>query len=136
MNNLLTAIYQKTIGSNLSTDVGGRIYPDQAPHKTEYPYVVFFIISGIPDRTFTEHYADTLIQFSLFSASAGAAEITTMYADLVALFDEQDLTISGSKLVWMKEENLTTMVDDILVKDATVGVKHWAVDFAVLASLN
>jgi len=136
VNNLLTAIMNKTIGSNFSNDVGGRIFLDDAPQGADFPYVAFYIISGIPDRTFTEHYTDSLIQFSLFSASAGASEITALYADLKALFDEQPLTISGSALVWMKEENLMTMVDDILVKDATVRVKHWAVDFAVLTSLN
>ena len=126
----------KIPNSNLSSDVGGRIFLDDSPQGEDFPYVVFYIVSGIPERTFTEHYTDSLIQFSLFSASASAAEITDMYADLKGLFDEQPLTISGSTLVWMKEENLTTMVDDILVKDATVRVKHWAVDFAVLTSLN
>jgi hypothetical protein len=136
MKNLLTAIYQKTINSNLSTDVDGRIYPDQAPHKTEYPYIVYSIISNVPDRTFTEYYTDTLIQFSLFSASSRPEEITTMYKDLKALFDEQSLTITDNTLVWMREQNLITMINDILIADATVGVKHWAVDFEVLTSLK
>ncbi len=136
MNNLLQAIYGKTIGSALSIDVGGRIYLDLAPDDTKFPYIVFSIVSGVPDRTFTEHYTDSLIQFSLFSASLSAIEITAIYNDLKALFDEQPLTISGSTLVWMREEHLTTMVDHILVAEATIGVKHWAVDFAVLTSLN
>ncbi len=136
MNNLLTAIYGKFSGSALSTDVGGRIYLDQAPDGAEFPYVVFFIVVGTQEKTFTEHYTNTLIQFSLFSASSSAAEIATMYADLKALFDECALTISGSKLVWMKESNLTTMVEDITVADATQTVKHWAVDFEVRTSLN
>ena len=136
MNNLLSAIYGKTIGSNLSTDVSGRIYLDQAPDETIFPYIVFYIVSGVPDRTFTEHYTDSIIQFSLFSSSKSAVEITKMYNDLKALFDEQPLTITGSTLVWMKESNLITMVDDILLANATFSVKHWAVDFAVLTSLN
>ena len=136
MKDLLTAIYGKISGSALSSDVGGRVYLDQAPDNTEFPYIIFFIVSGVKNKTFSEIYTDALIQFSIFSASSGAAEITTAYNDLVALFDECALTIEGSTLVWMKEENLTTMVDDIIVADATVRVKHWAVDFAVLTSLD
>jgi hypothetical protein len=136
MLNLLTAIYGKFTGSAFSSDVGGRIYLDQAPDGCEFPYCVFFIVSGTPEKTFTEHYTNTLIQFSLFSASSSAAEITTMYADLKALLDECALTITGSTLVWMREANLTTMMDEITVGDATNQVRHWAVDFEVRTSLN
>ena len=131
----------KTTVSALSTYVGGRIYLDQAPEGTVFPYVVFFVVAGTPDRTFTEHYTDTLIQFSLFSSSPGAMEITTMYANLKTLFDECALTIPPTgevtdTLVWMRESNLTTMVDDITTTEGTVSVKHWAVDFEVLTSLK
>jgi hypothetical protein len=128
MNNLLTAIYGKTSGSALSTYVGGRIYLDEVRQDIALPYVVFFIVSGMPDKTFTEHYTDTMIQFSLFSDDESGAEIQTMYANLKTLFDECALTITGSTLVWMRESNLTTMVED--------GVKHWAIDYELLTSLN
>lgn len=126
----------KTTGSLLSADVGGRIYLDYAPDYAEYPSVVFFIVAGNPDRTFTERYTDTLIQFSLFSASGGAAEITTMHTHLKALFDECTLTITGSVLVWMKEESLTTMVDDVVTVGAATQVRHWACDYTIKTSLN
>jgi len=133
--NLFNAIMTKCSGSSLSSDVGGRIFLDEAPEGCEFPYVVFFIVSGTQDKTFTEHFTNTIIQFSLFSSSAKATEITTMYADLKALFDECALTITGSTLVWMRETNLTTMVEDITV-EGSPGVKHWAVDFEVFTSLN
>ena len=136
MNNLLSAIMTKCAGSALSTDVGGRIFLDEAPEGTEYPYIVFMIVSDTPDKTFTEIYEDVLVQFSLYSASASAAEISTMYADLKALFDECALTITGSTLVWMWRSNLTTMVDEITTPAGTSTVKHWAVDFDVKTSLN
>ncbi|MFH2074905.1 MAG: DUF3168 domain-containing protein [Pseudomonadota bacterium] len=139
MINLLTAIMSKiTTGpSALSSDVGGRIFLDQAPDGVEFPYVVFFIVSGIPDDVFAKKGRSILIQFSLFSASAGATEITTIYRDLKALFDECAMTIPPTgtetdKLVWMKRTNLTTMVEEITVADATQTVKHWAVDFEVV----
>jgi len=139
MLNLLTAIMTKIAGSAFNSDVSGRVYLDHYPADEmppTFPYCVFFIVSGIQDKTFTEHFTDTLIQFSLFSSSTGAAEITTMYADLRALLDECALTITGSTLVWMKEVNLTTMTEEITVGDATNQVRHWAVDFEVKTSLN
>ncbi len=137
MNNLLTAIMTKISGSALSTDVGSRIYLDQAPDGCEYPYCVFFIVSSIPDDVFAKKGNNILIQFSLFSASSSALEITTMYADLKALLDDKSLTIPPTgtvtdTLIWCHETNLTTMVEDITVADATQQMKHWAVDFEIV----
>lgn len=133
MNNLLTAIMTKiTTGpSAFSSDVGGRVFLDQAPPGSEFPYCVFFIVSNVPEWQFKERYEDILIQFSLFSASEGATEITDMYTDLKTLFDDCSLTITGSTLVWFRRQNLITMVDEITVADATQAVKHWAVDYEV-----
>lgn len=139
MKNLLTAIYNKTSGSSLSSDVGGRIYLDRAVTGAEFPFIVYFIVSGIPEKTFTEDYEETIIQFSLFSASQGATEITTMYGHLKDLFDECALTIpptgaATETLIWMRRENLTTMIEDVTINNAVVSVRHWAVDYEVLTS--
>jgi hypothetical protein len=136
MKNILTAIYGKFANSALSADVGGRIFLDQAPDDCEFPYVVYFIVAANQEKTFTENFTNTLIQFSLFSASEGVTEITGMYADLKTLFDECALTIAGNSLVWMREQNLTTMIEDITTADASQRVKHWAVDFEIKTSLN
>jgi len=136
VNNLLTSIIAKTVGSDLSADVNGRIFFDYAPQKTVYPYVVFFIISAVPSKTFTEHYTDTSIQFSLFSSSESAAEITTIYADLKTLFDECSLIVTGSSLVRMKETNLSTIVENITTENGIQFVRVWHSDFSILTSLN
>jgi hypothetical protein len=136
MNNLLTAIASKITGSALNTDVGGRIYLDRAPDNCEYPYCVYSIISAVPEKTFTEHYTNTLIQFSLFSASEGATEISTIYRDLKTLFDECSMTITSNTMVWMREQNLTTMIEDVTTVDGIQTLKHWAVDFEILTSLS
>ena len=137
MNNLLQAIYGKFTDSALSSDVSGRIFLDQAPDGAEFPDVVFLIVSGIPDDVFAKKGRSILIQFSLFSASAGATEITDMYNDLHDLLDDKSLTIPPTgtvtdTLIWMHETNLVTMTEDITVADATQTVKHWAVDFEVV----
>lgn len=137
MNNILTAIMTKTTGSAFSTGVGGRIYLDEAPEGVAFPYVVFFIVSSTQDKTFTEHYTNSLIQFSLLSTSSGATEITSMYNNLQALFDECSLTVTGSALVWMREVNLLTSVEaEVITTAGTKGIKHWSVDFEILTSLN
>ena len=132
MNNLLQALMTKISGSDLSTDVGGRIYLDDAPQGTEMPYVVFFIVSDVPDNTFTENIEDILVQFSIFSSSMGATEITGIYNHLIALFDDRDLSITGYGHLSMMRQNLTTMVEDITTVLGTTRVKHWAVDYSIL----
>lgn len=136
MLNILTAIKSKFLGSALSNDVGGRIYLDEAPQGTQCPYVVYSVISAPKEKTFTEEYRNTLIQFSLFSDSSGATEISTMYSDLVSLFDECSMTITSNTMVRMKEVNLVTMTDDVTTSAGLQTVKHWAVDFEILTSLN
>ena len=138
MNNLLTAIRSKATGSTLSTYVGGRIYLDEIPENVPvvFPYVTFFIVSWNYEKTFSEIYMRTLIQFSLFSASTGATEITTMYNYLHSLYDECSLTVTGSRFIWMREQFPTTDINDVAVSDGSVRAKHYAVDFEILTSLN
>ncbi len=113
-------------------DIPEKLFFDEAPNGTELPYCVMRIVSAVPDRTFTEEYRDVLIQFSLFSASGSVEEIADTYAHLKALFDEQPLTITGETLVWMREVNLVTNIGDFEI----TGVRHWAVDYNVLTSIN
>lgn len=131
MKYLFAAIMTKTVGSALSTDVGGRIYLDEAPEGCEFPYVVFQVVTGSPDNVFARKGKDTLIQFSLFSTSKSATEITTMYADLMSLFDECSLTITSNNLVLFAFQNLVTMVDKITTPEGTASVKAWHVDFGI-----
>lgn len=131
MNNLLTGIMTKTTGSALATAVGNRIYLDSAPEKATLPYVVFFIVSAVPFDTFSEDMDDIYMQFSLFSSSKGATEITGLYANLTALFDDCTFSLTGGTLLSVERENLTTMTDDITTTAGTIGVKHWAVDYRI-----
>lgn len=137
MNALLDAIDAKLLDSAIYNSVGGRCYRDTAD-STDTPYLVYSIVSAVPDRTFSEHYHEVLIQFDLFSpVSAGRAAITTMYTDLVSLMDECSLDITGYTLVWMKETNLVTMVEDSSVlQDGSSLSYHFAVDFEIRVSLN
>ena len=129
------AIMTKCLGSSLSDDVGGRIFCDEAPDETEFPYIVFFIVTNIQDDTFVEKLEEITVQFSLYSTSNGLSEITTMYSDLRSLFDGQLLNLSEDTCIWMVRQNLATMFDDITTPQGTVGLRHWAVDYSILVQL-
>lgn len=132
MTNLITAIMTKVSGSALSTAVGGRVYFDEAPQGCAFPYVVFFIVSGSPDPTFTDGIDDILIQFSIFSTSKSITEISGIYGNMKTLFDDCALTITGATHLWMERRNLSTMTDEITTTAGTVGIKHWAVDYSIM----
>ena len=136
MKNILTAIYGKFTGSELSSDVGGRIFLDQAPDNCEFPYVVYSVVSVIPDDVFGKKGKQSLIQFSLFSANPSAVEITDMHTDLKALFDDCSMTITSNTLLWMHEVNLTTMVEDITVGEGAQSVKAWHADYEVITQVS
>ena len=145
MNNLLTAIMTKIADTDLNNAVGGRIYLDRAPENTEFPYVVFFIVSYSPDNTFAEKLEDVVVQFSIYSLQPGPTEIIGIYYYLKTLFDDCDLNIERGELVdledwneliWFKRQNLTTMVDDITTPTGTVAVKHWAVDYSIYVRVD
>jgi len=136
MNNLLQAIMTKCSGSALSTAVGGRIFEGEAPEGTEFPYVVISIVTDSQADTFKDKLEDITIQFSLYSSSKGLAEITGMFANLKALFDDAVLTITNNYHILISRQNLTTMFDDITTPEGTVGLRHWAVDYWIITELS
>lgn len=99
---LKTAIYGKMAGSAFATAIGSRLYDGRVPQNPVSPYAVFFIVSTVPDRTFTEDMLDILLQFSIFSSSAEQTEILAANAALVALYDKAVLSASGSKQIFIE----------------------------------
>jgi len=138
LKNLTTAIFAKmTTSSDLYTDIGGRLYKGRAEEGAEYPYVVFMVISDMPQKTFSEDYESVLIQFSLFSIASGSTEIEDMFTHLKALYDECSLSITGSTLVWMKRQNASLMVEDHTNLALPGGLQrawHYSVEYEVLTS--
>ncbi|HSW62172.1 MAG TPA: DUF3168 domain-containing protein [Dissulfurispiraceae bacterium] len=136
MKALTTSIYGKLAGSSLDTLIGGRMFKGRAPENTEFPYAVYFVVSDVPDLTFTEHFEDVLLQFSLFSSTSSTTEIEDMYTALKSLYDECALTITGATLVWMKRANTQFMVEDVETPDGTSQIYHYAVDYDIKTSLD
>lgn len=143
MNNLLTAITGKvTTGpSNFYNDIGGRFYLDQAPDDTPrvFPDCIWLIVVDVPDNSFQKLGEEISIQFSLFSALPSVLEITTMYTDLKALFDDVKLTVTSSTMVIMKRERLVTFMEDVVVNtvtNSTQRAKVWNVDYSITIQTN
>jgi len=132
MLNLKKAIYGKLAGSLLTADIGGRFYDTQAVEGSEYPYVVYLIVSDVPDNVFQGYYEDVLIQFSLFSTTLdNSTEIETMFGHLKTLFDECSFNITDQTLIWMRRENATLNIEDHTTPEGTIQFWHYAVDYLI-----
>lgn len=138
MLNLKKAIYGKLSGSALDAHIAGRLFDTQAPDGSEYPYVVYMIVSNYPEKTFTEDFEVVLIQFSLFSATPGdSTEVEGMYTDLKTLFDECAMTVTGSSwFYWMKRQSATLMMEEHTTPAGTIQVFHYAVDYEIMTLAN
>jgi len=133
MLNLSTAIYGKLSGSALADHIGTRLYKGRAPENATYPYIVFMIVSNVPEKTFSENFEITTIQFSIFSSTSGSTEAENIYTDLKTLYDECAMTVTSSTwFYWMKRLNATLMVEDHTVKAGTIQVWHYAVDYEIM----
>jgi len=136
LKNLTTAIYGQLAGSVLSTAVGNRLYKGRAPDGADYPYIVYFVVTDMPDRTFTEDYENVIIQFSLFSTASGTTEVEDMFTHLKTLYDEKPFTITGSTLIWMRRANTSFLVEDHTTPTGTQQVFAYHCEFQVLTSLD
>jgi hypothetical protein len=131
-----------TSSSNLYTKIGGRLFKDRAPEGVEYPYVIFILVSNVPEKTFTEDYENVLIQFSLFSMASSSSEVEDMFTYLEDLYDEKGMTIPAvapdvaSTLVWMKRQQAILSTEEHTTPDGTIEVWHYAVEYEVKISLN
>jgi len=137
MKNLTTAIWGQLAGSSLYTDVAGRLFKGRAPDGTSYPYVVYFVVTDMPDRVFDGLYEDVIIQFSLFSTASVTTEVEDMFTHLKTLYDEKSFSITGSTLIWMQRGNTSFSVEDhTTTKAGTQQVFAYHCDFNVKTNLD
>ena len=130
MNLLRPAIDAKLLDSTIYNDCQGRCYY-QTANSPDYPRLVYSRVSGVPDNAFAKKGESVLIQFDLYSMqSAGDQEILTMETDLIALFDDCTLTLTGKNLVGFQRQNTVSMVEDLsALNDGTMMVNHTAIDY-------
>ncbi len=132
--NLFNAIYGKLAGSALAGTIGTKLFDTVAKEGAEFPYAVFQVVSGFPEYTFTENFENASWQFSLFSSESSTTEILGMYNNLITLYDECSLTVTGMQWYnWMKRTNKRLMPEDHVTPDGTIPIFHYAVDYDIQA---
>ena len=129
MINLTTAIYSKLAGSDLYTSIGGRLYKGYGPEGATYPYVVFFVVTDIPEYPGGKTIEQYLIQFSIFSAVSESTEIEGILTNLRALYDWCTLTITGNTSIYFMRGNFTAQREEHTTLAGTVGVFHYIQEY-------
>ena len=118
MQVLLNGLYSKFTGTTgagtLYTLLGGRLHPNEAPQGSAYPYGVYYLISDVPEYTFSETIESAIIQFNLFDDNSSATDINTAFTALTTLYDWATITITGYTSVYMQRElSYLTKEEDI-----------------------
>jgi len=121
IDKVLTGIFTKFSGSTLSAAIGGRMYSRTAPENTPFPYVVVDVPTGMHSWTFTERIEELDILFNLFSKSASEVEVTGLLNNLIALYDDCSLTVTGYTHLSMTRDVTRSLYEPDL------GVRQYAV---------
>ena len=121
----ITTVYNTT--NAFKTQTKKRFYLYEAPERVVYPYCVYFMVADENDYTFTTQFDNVLIQFSLFSESEGVSEVSTMFDNLAALYDDATLTVAGYSFIRMVRESAN------LIKETDPkNIWHYAVTYNVM----
>jgi hypothetical protein len=109
MKDLFTGLYTEfatTPASSFYTALSGRMYLEEAPQGTAFPYAVYSLVNNSPDHYWTSRFEEATIDFNLYSDStSGATEITQLYEKLKEQFDDCSLTVSGYSHLRFRREN-------------------------------
>lgn len=104
--------------------VSGRLYLQEAPQGAAFPYAVYFLVSGIPEYWLSgPTFEEPIIQFSLFSDSESATEVTDLYTYLTALYDDCSLIVSGYSAIIFERQ------DYHLLRDSIDNIWHYVIEY-------
>lgn len=107
MNNLFKSIYSHFIDTphnDFYNSLNGRLYYGMAPQSCDYPYAVYFGVTSTPEDTLTEEIDEVTIQFNVYSELNTSTESGELLNQCRALFDKQDLEVTGSKDIYLTRE--------------------------------
>jgi hypothetical protein len=123
---ILTGIATKFSGSAFSTAIGARLYSRFVPDAPTFPYGVVVLPGTEHDWNFSDDFEEVDVQFSIFSNSTSESEITSILTNLLTLYDDCTLTITGYTSVYMQRERIISM------GDAENGVRQFTVIYNLL----
>ncbi len=118
------------------TSVNGQLFEDDAPEYAVYPYAVYNIQEANYFYTFTEDYTNAGIKLVIYSDNMNSFEIKQIYRYAGDLFDEYELIVTGSNLVWLREKTVMFGIEQHVTPVGTKKVLAYTIDFEVLTSLN
>jgi hypothetical protein len=126
----LYTYFTKVPHNALYNQINGRFYKSVAVQDAVFPYVVYNIISDVPEYNFTESFEDIRLQFDLLSKSTSSAEIEDMYSNLKSVFDWCNFTITGNTIVHMRRDLAR------LTNETDYGIFVYNVDYKLYTRLN
>jgi len=131
MKNLSTAIYEKWEDFDSDTDIVPVLYKGEAPDGAQMPYVVFMVVSDVPEYPGGKTIERVLVQFSIFSAASSTTEIEDILTNLRALYDDCSLSITSNSLIYFIRGNMIPMRDEIETVSGATGVWHYAQEYEI-----
>lgn len=120
---------ENNVHTSLYTLVSGRMFKERARQKAVLPYVVYYVISDIPEWNFCSDFERVRIQFNLFSATNDSVQVEDMYSALKALYDWKPLVIANYDHVYMKRLSAS------LTRDPVDDAWMYRVDYEIFMEL-
>ncbi len=120
MRELFEGLYTKYVADTALAAAATGLYNTFAPSNAVYPYIVFALVSNVPDIDSSQNWEDYIIQFNIFDDARSQGAISDIYALLkgdTALgtgFDYFDLLIDDYTTVVMERTSARLMhIDDV-----------------------
>ena len=121
MKDLFEGIYthfSTTSASSFYSGVGGRMYLEQAPEGTQFPYAVYGVVNEGHDWNFTNDYEEVVLDFNLFADDE--LEVATLYEKLKEAYDDSAFTVSNHSLLKFRRDNAWLNVHTDLVPNMNI----------------
>ena len=116
LNELNKGIYDKLNVSSITDLLNGGINHYKAPQGTQFPFIVYFIVTDVRADTFDNWRDDILLQIDIFSDSNSAEEAENIAEKVAAQMDEASITATGynvffcqrgeTRLFWEEENSV------------------------------
>lgn len=111
-NNILsalrTAVFSKATSSNaFNTAIAGKIYFNEAPQDTAFPYAVFSFLPMQTNRDTGKKFYQTIVQFNIYSTTQSSVE--SLAEKLMDLLEDSTLTITGFTFIRIDKQPIYNM---------------------------
>jgi len=126
IDKILTGIFSKFTGSAFATSIGSRMYSRFVPSLPTFPYAILDLPSTEHDWNFSDTFEETDVHFTIISNSTSEVEITGILNNLIALYDNCSLTVTGYTSVYMQRERI------ISLSNGENGVRQFTVIYNLL----